>query len=125
MTWVDDTLRTFGQSMNLDPLNFNERGVICLDIEHTGRLYLEREEEHILIYLTRNVPPYAHGVYAKALSLCHFKESLPYDVHAGKREDHLVFLIRMPATAFSPPNLERALALLKDLHDKTAQEAFT
>lgn len=128
MSWVEETLSTFGRGLRFGELRFNGNGVVCLSFEKGETLYLEQHDggvdggpESVLIYLSKQVPPYQGGWRAKALALCHYSQGWPLDVHAGAREDQLVFLIRVPGEQFAPPTLERAIELLFQLHD-TVQE---
>ncbi|CAM2065495.1 CesT family type III secretion system chaperone [Sulfidibacter corallicola] len=121
MTWVEDTLRTFGESIQLGELTFNDQGVVCLEIEKMGTLYLEQAPGTVLVYLSREMPPYESGYPAKALAACHFREALPIAVTAAMRGDnHLVFVAQIPEVEFSPPTLDRTLEILAQLHDKAA-----
>ena len=119
--WIEETVSAFGRSMGLDGLTFNDRGVICLEIEDTGLLYIERPERDgdIVVYLARKMPPGPAGWAKKALSLPHHKNMMPRKVCCGlKGSDVLVFLTRIRPREFVQSELEQAVALLTRLHDE-------
>jgi type III secretion system chaperone SycN len=122
MSWLDDTLRQFGQSIGIDNLGFNARGVCCLSLQERGDLYIEKRDEEVFIYLARKVLYPDEGVFKKALSLSHFRNSWPLPVVAGLRgEDHLIFLTRVGSTECSLPVLEQAIRLVTNLHKQVQQ----
>lgn len=119
MSWVEDTLRTFGESIQMSDLDFNHNGVVCLNIEKMGTLYLEKGNETVRIYLSREKPEFESGYPARALQAVHYRENLPFPVTAAMRNDNtLVFIAVIPESDFSPPNLDRILEILTQLHDR-------
>lgn len=124
MSWIDETIMEFGAGMGIENLSLGPSGVVCLDIETMGTLFIEQADEDMLIYLVRRFPQYADEIYAKALTLCHYREALSFAVHAAfKGDDQLVFLARMPGEDFSLPVLEQAIDLLNRLHDSVFEES--
>lgn len=118
MSWVEDTLRTFGESIQINDLDFNHNGVVCLNIEKTGTLYLEKGDDTVRIYLSREKQPYETDYAARALSAVHYRENLPFPITAAMRDDNtLIFIAVIPESDFSPPNLDRILEILTQLHD--------
>ncbi|MBG0775392.1 MAG: CesT family type III secretion system chaperone [Desulfovibrionaceae bacterium] len=124
MNWIKDTVRDFGRSMGLDGLEPNDRGVVCLAFERLGTLFIEQEDDDVLVYAARGLPPYSGAAWRAALEACHWTEGLPWPVNAGMRgDDVLVFLARLPGREFALPALERTLEMLGKLHDAAAEAA--
>ncbi|CAM2005086.1 hypothetical protein [Acanthopleuribacter pedis] len=118
MSWVEDTLRTFGESIQMEDLDFNHNGVVCLAIEKMGTLYLEKGDETVRIYLSREKESFNTGYPARALNAVHYRENLPFPITAAMRDENtLVFIAVIPESEFSPPNLDRILEILTQLHD--------
>ena len=125
MTWVDDTIRDFGLGMGMEDLSFNEEGLLCLAFETMGTLFLEYNREDITIYLVREYPPHETAIAGRALSLCHYRQGLPFVMNAALRGDNLlVFSALVPENDFSLPVLERAVDLLAEQHRKVMEETF-
>ena len=119
MSWVEQTISEFGASVGIDALSLNDAGVVTLQFEQLGTLYIERRNEEILIYLVRDVEHPDAALFRRVLSCCHHQHHHPFPVHAGLRgETSIVFLIRMPEADFILPNLERAMNLLDQLHSE-------
>jgi type III secretion system chaperone SycN len=121
MSWVDDALREFGQSMGLPNLAFSERGVVRLSIGRMGRLGLERQSSEVLIFLLRTIPVGNGKLLRKALTLCHYSEGHPFVVQTGlKGDDQLIFLLRIPEREFTVQAIEQSIELLDRLHASIA-----
>ena len=115
--WVDRTLEEFGQSIGMPGLRFNDQGVVMLTFERMGTLFLERHEEQILMYMVRKAEHAPLAVFRRALGLCHYQENQPFELHVGlRREDDLVFLVKIPEQEFILPTVERALQFLDYIH---------
>jgi type III secretion system chaperone SycN len=125
MTWMDDTISEFGRSMGLTNLAFDQEGLICLDFESLGTLFLEKADEYMLIYLAREVPPHETGILGRALALCHFRHNLPFAVNtAFGADDRLFFLVRLVENDVSLPILEKSIDLLSQLHSRVREEGY-
>lgn len=122
MSWVDDTIRDFGRGMGMEDLALNNSGLLCLDFEALGSLFIEQAEEAVLVYLVREMPRHDTLNLQRAMTLCHYREGLPFAVNAAFREEnHLVFIARVSENDFSLPTLERAIDLLTKLHQKVLE----
>ena len=117
MKWVDEAVRVFGRGLNIPNLVFDDHGVICLEIESMGLLFIERSIGSVLIYLSREVPPYQKTLPQEALEVCHYDEHYPFPVNAGMNGDNLIFSVKIPVRSVSPPVIEDAVDLLVSLHD--------
>jgi type III secretion system chaperone SycN len=119
MSWVDNAIRDFGRGMGMEALTLNDEGLLCLDFETTGRLYIERAENAVLVYLVRMIPQHDNVNLQNALALCHYREGLSLTVNAGfGEENRLVFIARVPERDFSLSMLEKTIELLTRLHQK-------
>lgn len=122
MSWVDDTIRDFGRGMGMEDLALNHNGLLCLDFEALGSLFIEQAEEAVLVYLVRELPRHDTVNLQRALALCHYREGLPFAVNVAFREEnHLVFIARVPENDFSLPTLEKSIDLLTKLHQKVLE----
>ena len=122
MTWVDDAINNYGQNLGFEKLTFDERGVINLSFETMGRLGIERQEEYILLYLTRVMSYPNADTYRTALQLCHYQENPFYVVQPALDADGgIMFSLRIPIHDFQLPELEQAIGYLDELHNRLAE----
>ncbi len=124
MSISDDLLVEFGHSLGLDGLAWSDTGVVVLDFANRGVLYLEDQDEALLVYLVRDIDVRESKLKLlhTALTLCHYREGLPYVVQVGLRgEASLVFLVRFMSYEVTLPELERVLELLSQLHDNVQE----
>lgn len=122
MSITAQTLNEFGISLGLNGLALSDQGNAVLGVEQLGTLYLEQGEGEMLIYLTREVPPYDEGIPEKALQLCHHNQGHPFSVQtAMKGNETLVFMVRLPEAEFTLPNINRCLNLLEQLHNSVTE----
>ncbi|PTY03409.1 hypothetical protein DB346_05875 [Verrucomicrobia bacterium LW23] len=123
MTNANQTLTEFGRSIGIPTLSFTN-GVASLSIDAVGTLYLEEEPDGVLLYISRELSFATVPKYRKALALCHYRERLPLQVNAGLRgERELTFSTRLEEAAFTVPQLELAVDVLRGLHDRTEDAA--
>ncbi len=123
MSWVDQTVSEFGQTLGMSDLAFDNNGLIQLAFERSGTLFLERADNEVLAYLVRQVPSTSTAVFRRALSSCHYEHQHPVVIQAGLRGDsELTFLARIPESDFQLPLLERVFQLLDELHNKIAED---
>lgn len=121
MNWIDDALHDFGRGMGIAGLKFDRDAVVGLTFERRGALFFERADAAVLVYLARRTPGHDSGPLERALCCTHYGEGHPLPIQAGLLgEDTLVLLARLEDRAFSLPALEKAVALLTELHDRVA-----
>jgi type III secretion system chaperone SycN len=117
MDEIDYTIETFGRSMQIDNLRFNQHNVVFLAVEKMGALLIERHKDHLVVYLAVAIPAYQRDAYNKALELCHFKEGMPMDVSVGYLSPNwLILAIRISETEVTMAMLNQAVKLLFYLH---------
>jgi type III secretion system chaperone SycN len=111
----------YGRSMGMGGLGFDRNGVVCLDFESRGTLFLERGERELLAYLVREMRDAGEEGLERAMALCHFRHAPPFPTCTGFLEGgRLVFLVRIPETDVTLPVLEKVLDHLSRMHEMVA-----
>lgn len=122
---LEQELSEFGRRMGLPGLTFGPGGLAALDVEHMGRLHLEKSEQRgateLLIYLARPCPAHDREVPERALALCHYRYPRPFPLSAGMHGDQLIMLTRLAEREATAANMEKAVLLLADAMNKAAQ----
>ena len=117
---ADQTVADFGRSMGMDGLAFDENGLVCLEIERTGTLYLEyrQQEQQILVYLARTMDSLQDQWLEQALARCHYQYNHQRPVYCGLKGDNvLFFLVKFTENTFVVNELSDALDLLVQQHE--------
>lgn len=124
MDLIDATLQDFGSSMGIPDLQFNEHGILKLDIEGLGALFIEKTEALVTLYLVKPLDFPTAYTLKQALAFCHPNENPPCPVTAGlSREEELAFITHLLPAEFHLPNLEGRIEGLKQLHNRVANLA--
>ena len=111
--WSEEAVGTLLRNMELPETRYQPDVGLCLEMERRGKLYLEQKDEGLLIYLAREVSVHIGDLATRALSECHFRSGLPFELQVGLRgEDQLVLLTHVPRQHCTSTVLEAALALL-------------
>lgn len=122
MSAIEDTIQRFGYQLGIEHLALGQSGMLCLEIERLGALFIEQLHNDVLMYLARQVPAYRNDVAGKALQLCHFSHNHPYPLNAAFLEDtRLLFACRIPDADFDLAVLSQVLDLLTELHNRIAE----
>ncbi len=125
MSWIDDTLREFGQQMGLVDLSFGAHGVAQLVFDDGAVLVIEPvqrgESDEVLVYLSRPMGFDAPQRRRLALAKAHFKGTDALVVQVASQgqgpEASLMALTRMPARAFTLQSLDHAFDYLNRWHN--------
>lgn len=119
MEWRDTVLAEVGQGMGIEGLNFSEAGAVSFEFERMGTLYMEPQEEGVLLYLTRALLSHDYmSVLEKALKLCHYTHSQKFALQVGVQEREQLFLcIYLANEAFNRPNVEAVIESLSGHFD--------
>lgn len=122
MNWIEDAVAEFGRTMNLDGLVFNGDGLVCLEFEVMGTLYLEHASDGaLLVYLARRLVDPSHIIPAACAA--HYREGHETPVHVAMSDpETLIFLTRIEAREVTADKLERMMNLLAGLHDRLFEE---
>jgi type III secretion system chaperone SycN len=119
MSLSSAVLAEFGQSLGLPDLQWPASGVLALDFDARGALFLEDRGDDLLVYLVRSItqPDRILTLLKTALQHCHYRQGLPYAVQPALRGDtDLVFAVRLPSRDVTLPELERVMDTLTTLH---------
>jgi len=116
---IRQTLADFGQTIGLDSLDFNENQVFCLEIESIGHLYIEEQQDHILMYLIREYQHMNAAFYQKALSLCQIENTGSAFFQVGLLGDQqLIWATRLGLNEMTLPDWHAAIDQLEQLHQQ-------
>ena len=120
MDWRDDVIADIGKGMGIDNLSFGESGVLSLAFEHRGELYLEQQEDGVLMYLVRSIPVHdSLGLLIGALKECHYTKASKFPMQVGlKGDEELLLFIYLANEDFSRPNIETTIDTLTQQFEK-------
>lgn len=120
---LDYEIEAFGRRLGLDALAFSPEGVVRLDIENIGSVYVEKSEQgassEILVYLAAPVPAHDEEAARRLLELCDYRRGYALPVFAGVFSGRAVLLTRMPEASATAASLENALRFLAELLHET------
>ena len=118
--WVDSALNEFGQNLGFQQLVFDAAGLVHIDFEHKGAFFIEKKEEHLLVYLMRPVDTFdSLAVMKSVLTACHYKKNIPFHVQVAMAEDDsLILSIFALPEEFTASGIASMLDLLARLHDQ-------
>lgn len=118
MDWRNNVLSEVGEGMGINGLNFGDTGVICFQFEESGSIYMELKESGILMYLVREMDSFnSLPVLEQALKECHYKNSFPFPLQVGIKNNQLFICLFLPDDEFSRPGVESAIQLLMSKAD--------
>ncbi len=114
MDWRNTVVADIGRGMGIEGLGFGASGVISFEFESRGTLFMELQEEGVLIYMIRQIPQFdTSGLLMSALKACHYTRSLSFPLQAALKQDNeLVFMVYLINEAFTIPNAEGVIELL-------------
>ena len=120
MDWRDQMIADVGRGMGLDGLNFSGTGVIRLEFERRGELYIETRDDGVLFYLIRKISRHdCLDILKQALKCCHYTQSMRFPLQVGLQgEDDLFLCSFLVNESFSRPNIEGVLQSIGDQFDK-------
>ncbi len=96
---------------------------VALVFERAGRVAIEsRDDDHFLVFLSRQVPVHQHGVARAALRAVDPARGLPFLVRVAFRgEDTLIFVASIAASQLDIPTLDHLVTLLARMADEAEQ----
>lgn len=124
MSWIDDTLRDFGQQMGLPQLEFGRHKVAQLAFDSGAVLAVEPsqrgEVEEVLVYLSQPLGFGAERAIRQALIKAHHSNLGQMPVQVATRgngpDTALLALVRIPARNFTLQSLDESFDYLKRWH---------
>ncbi len=123
MSMLDTAIADFGSVLGFNPGDLENRDHVAIDMDGSGQLHVERRDEHLLVYLAREIDVGVDRLtlYRTALRSVHFENGLPARVQCALHGDSLVFLVRYDADEVSAQSLEATVDILTELHDRSAR----
>lgn len=130
---LEQEIAEFGRRMGLPSLALDQRGLAALDVEHMGRLHLERAEPArrprgsaggdpaLLVYLAAPCPPHDQEAPARVLELCHYRHGHPMPLAGGVHRDQYILLTRLTERETTAASLENAVKFLAAMLEKVAR----
>jgi type III secretion system chaperone SycN len=121
---LDDVLAQFAAELGLGPFARDGDAPAVFRFERSGRLFVERRGERILVYLEGAEPVRGGGPLVAALTACAVGRQRDQTVRAGLTgDDRLVFGVRFGDDEFTLQALHRALDLLITAHAEVGRRA--
>ncbi|MDP0561000.1 MAG: hypothetical protein QS721_01170 [Candidatus Endonucleobacter sp. (ex Gigantidas childressi)] len=119
MDWRDQMIADAGRGMGLEELDFSGSGVIKLEFERRGDVYIETREDGVLFYLIRKVSSYDRlEVLTAVLQSCHYSQSTRFTLLPGMQGDDDLFLCSFLINeSFSRPNIEGVIKMMGEQFD--------
>ena len=113
--FIDSELKSFGESIGIKNLHFNDKGCIKFSFEQDRTLFIEKGNERVFFFITKEFPlaPLPFHLYAKALNACNHQQSYPFLIQAIARTDHDVgFLTSLQDNECDQPTLNKVFEFL-------------
>ena len=120
MDWRDEVIAEVGRGMGVDGLNFGGTGVISMEFERRGALFLEQKDEGVLMYLVQRVSRYGtQQLLLSAMRQCHYTRVPQFPLQVGlKEDDQLFFIVFLRNEEFTRPSVETAIEVLTQQFEK-------
>ncbi len=115
-------IESFGKKIGMSGLAFSSDGIIRLDMEKEGSLFLEVQDaakgRELLVYLARAVPDYDEGAAARLLEACARGKRHLMPVSAGLHDGRAVVLARFAEDDVTAALVDRAVRYLLEFMNK-------
>jgi type III secretion system chaperone SycN len=112
---MDRDISELARRLGLGDLRFSDRGVLALDLEGAGRVFMERSGGTLLMYLAAEAPPHDPDLPRRLLDACHHRHAHPLDVSGGIHGGRVVLLTRLAEGDVSAAFLENSMTFLSGL----------
>lgn len=113
MSWIQSTLEEFGKYINIHNLEFNDKGIICLDFKDGKSLFIEQNDNAMFIYLAVDIQNHSHNNLSELLKLTHYKYGRRWLLNVAINEDDTIFLIvKIAPSEFTATNLQDIMEML-------------
>lgn len=122
---VNETIQEFGKTIGVNALNVNKHGVVHMEIDNIGDLFIDErdtddESKHsVYVYLLRIYDFSTERLYKNAMFLCLDSISLEYNINPVLRNDNaLGFIIKHRAEDFTMQSLSKSIDMLQFMQDR-------
>lgn len=113
---LDREISEFGRRMGMPGFALSaDNGVAALDVHGLGRVYFERHEEELLIYLSSPALSHDSELPRRVLRLCGYQHAHPQPLYGGVHAGQVVLLTRVPERALTAAVLETSVAFLGNM----------
>lgn len=112
---MDREIAEFGRLIGLENLALPAAGPLGLDIERIGRLYLERNEGELLVYLALPLPAYESRRLLSAFELVAYENAPDFAWVPGVHDERLLLMSRLPLPAVQAATLKRLMEFLLEI----------
>ena len=119
--FIDSELKSFGESMGVKNLHFNDKGCIKFSFEQDRTLFIEKGNETVYFFITKEFPlaPLPFHLYEKALQACQYQQNYPFRIQAIAKTDHDVgFLTSLHDNECDQPTLNKVFEFLLQRVDR-------
>lgn len=109
---LEHEIAQLGQRMGIANFALSAEGMMALEVDGMGRLYLERKPGELLVYLARPSPPHDRDMPRRLLAACHHGKGHPVPLSAGLHKEQAILLTRMAERDVTTASLENAVTYL-------------
>lgn len=122
MSWVDEAIAAFGQSLGMDGLALDQDLRLDLALESGEVLrILWLPQTEVLVACAKPLGLHPGAALRRALQLMDYRQPSPWPLQAALEADSLVFQLRIPERAFTVSELDGAVAQLVQLQHTVLQ----
>ena len=115
MDWRNNVISELGEGMGISGLTFGDSGVVCFEFDHSGKLYIETKVGGVMLSLSRALDSYnTLATLETALKGCHYKNSFPYCLQVGVRNNEIFSCVFISDGEFDRPTTERVMQYLME-----------
>ncbi|MDR1458181.1 MAG: hypothetical protein LBI37_01505 [Puniceicoccales bacterium] len=116
---IDTVIQELGGLVGFSNLKKNEHGVVHLEIQTIGHLFIDVRDDSTFMYLLRSHRFPSSRLYMKALELCNPQAGYQFPVNPVLQDDDMLgFAIKHSCNNFTIGKLEDSIKLLTDLQDR-------
>lgn len=120
MSWIDDTIDTFGRSMGVPHLRLDQQGELHLALPGGALLGVlnlgDAQPPEMLVYRSEPLHHAPGRKLRRALRLADFRQPRTWPLQVGVQDDALHLALRIAQRRFTLDTLEQALSELRQLH---------
>ena len=111
-------MEEFVGQFGLSTQDWAESGLVCLNFEQSGQLYLEQHTAGVMVLLCQQYPLYGDWLI-KASQACDYQQGIAFPVQMGlKGNSEVVFFCLLETEQVTMNQLSQLFATLTQLHAK-------